>query len=120
METPVPNPMIGRVLSHYRILDKIGEGGMGVLYRAIDTHLDRVVALKLLHEDCITRADLRHRLLLEAKAASALNHPNIVTIYDIDRADGIDFIAMEFVEGQPLAQMIPSGGLPIGEALAIA
>jgi formylglycine-generating enzyme required for sulfatase activity/dienelactone hydrolase len=103
--------LIGRTIGHYEVIEKIGEGGMGAVYRARDIHLDRSVALKMLPGGSVANADRRRRFALEAKAASALNHPNIITIYDIDVADGVDFIAMEYVAGQTLAQLIPPGGM---------
>ena len=81
--------MIGTTLSHYLILEKLGEGGMGAVYEARDNHLDRLVAIKVLPAEKVAEAGSRRRFIQEAKAASALNHPNIVTIYDIDQADGI-------------------------------
>jgi serine/threonine protein kinase len=92
--------LIGRLLAHYKIFEKLGEGGMGIVYKARDTHLDRLVALKLLPSDRILAAGRIPRFEQEAKAASALNHPNIVTIYDIDHSGGEDFIAMEYVAGK--------------------
>ena len=92
--------MIGSALGHYRIEAKLGEGGMGVVYRAFDTHLDRPVAIKILRADATTSPERRRRFQQEAKAASALNHPNIVHIYDIGSSGGMDYIAMEFVGGQ--------------------
>jgi eukaryotic-like serine/threonine-protein kinase len=89
--------MVGRTVSHYQILEKLGEGGMGVVYKAMDTHLDRVVAVKVLPPEKVADVDRKRRFVQEAKAASTLNHPNIVTIHDIDSAEGIDFIAMELV-----------------------
>ena len=80
--------MIGRRLQHYEIIEKLGEGGMGVVYKAQDLHLDRPVALKVLPPEKVADPDRKRRFVQEAKAASALNHPNIITIYDIDRADG--------------------------------
>src|SRR5256712_3728394 len=109
--------MVGRTVSHYQILEKLGEGGMGVVYKAMDTHLDRLVAVKVLPPEKVADADRKRRFIQEAKAASALNHPNIVTIYDIDSADGIDFIAMEFVAGKTLDRCIPRHGLRLNEAL---
>src|SRR5262252_8266405 len=109
--------MIGRHLGHYEIVDKLGEGGMGVVYKARDHHLDRFIALKLLRADKVTDPDRRRRFVLEAKAASALNHPNIITIYDIDHADDLDFIAMEYVKGQTLRALAGRRGLPVADAL---
>jgi len=109
--------MIGRSLDHYQIVEKIGEGGMGVVYKARDLHLDRFVALKILPPEKVADPDRKRRFVQEAKAASALNHPNIVTIHDIDTAEGVDYIAMEFLAGRTLAQSIPPGGLPIATAL---
>ena len=83
--------MIGQTIAHYQILDKLGEGGMGVVYRATDMHLDRPVAIKLLRPETVADADRKRRFVLEARAASALNHPNIVTVHDIASADGVDF-----------------------------
>ena len=83
--------MIGQIVSHYEIREKLGEGGMGVVYKAHDSHLGRLVAVKVLPHDRVADAERKRRFIQEAKAASALNHPNIVTIYDIDSADGIDF-----------------------------
>jgi len=112
--------MIGRTVSHYRIVGKLGEGGMGVVYRAVDTRLERSVAIKFLPPEAVADPERKGRFVREAKAASALNHPNIVTIYDIGSADGLDFIAMEQVEGEPLDRRIPPQGLPIQEALRYA
>ena len=113
--------MIGQTLGHYRIDSKLGEGGMGVVYRAFDTHLERAVAIKVLRSDAIASPDRKRRFVQEAKSASALNHPGIVHIYDIDSAnlpDGpTDFIAMEFVPGKTLDQYIGIGGLSLKDAL---
>src|SRR5215471_16370888 len=109
--------MIGQALGHYRIEAKLGEGGMGVVYRAFDTHLDRSVAIKILRVDAITSPERKRRFLQEAKAASALNHPNIIHIYDISSSDGTDFIAMEFVPGKTLDQWIAPNGLPLKDTL---
>src|SRR5215472_3467299 len=111
------NLMIGQALGHYRIEAKLGEGGMGVVYRAFDTHLDRPVAIKILRADATTSPERKRRFLQEAKAASALNHPNIIHIYDINSSDGTDFIAMEFVAGKPLDQLIGKSGLPLRDIL---
>ena len=91
--------MIGRSIAHFEILDRLGEGGMGAVYKARDRRLDRDVALKVLLPETPANPDRRRRFVQEAKAASALNHPNIIHIYDIDEADGELFIAMEFVAG---------------------
>src|SRR5436190_6481044 len=113
--------MIGQTLGHYRVDSKLGEGGMGVVYRAFDTHLDRAVAIKVLRPDAVASPDRKRRFMQEAKSASALNHPGIVHIYDIDTAnlpDGpTDFIAMEFVPGKTLDQYIGKSGLSLKDAL---
>jgi eukaryotic-like serine/threonine-protein kinase len=112
--------MIGRTLGHYRIVEKLGEGGMGVVYKAQDLHLDRFVALKVLPPDKLTDRERQRRFTQEAKAASALNHPHIITIYDIASDGGIDFIAMEYVAGKTLDQAIPRHGMRLNDALKIA
>jgi len=109
--------MVGKTVSHYRVLEKLGEGGMGVVYKARDTHLDRLVAIKVLPPEKVADPERKRRFVQEAKAASALNHPNIITIYDIDTADGIDFIAMEYVAGKTLAELIGRKGLKLTETL---
>src|SRR4030095_15516775 len=113
--------MIGQTLGHYRIDSTRGEAGMGVVYRAFDTHLDRAVAIKVLRPDATASPDRKRRFVQEAKSASALNHPGIVHIYDIDSAnlpDGpTDFIAMEFVPGKTLDQYIGKSGLSLKDAL---
>src|SRR5689334_21662332 len=112
--------MLGQVLGHYRIEAKLGEGGMGVVYRAFDTHLDRPVAIKVLRADATTNAERRRRFQQEAKAASALNHPNIVHIYDIGLSGSTDYIAMEFVAGKTLDRLIGKSGLALRDALKYA
>ena len=98
--------MIPKTIAHYEILAPIGEGGMGVVYRALDTRLGRPVAVKLLSPEGAIDGERRKRFVQEARAASALNHPHIITIYDIGQAEGLDFIAMEYVPGPSLAQAI--------------
>jgi serine/threonine protein kinase len=112
--------MPDRNLSHYELLEEIGKGGMGVVYKARDTRLDRFVAVKLLPPEKMSDPDRKRRFVQEAKAASALNHPNIVTIHEIDSLDGVDFMVMEYVEGAPLDRLIPAKGLPIEQTLAYA
>ncbi|MEO8431180.1 MAG: protein kinase [Acidobacteriota bacterium] len=109
--------MIGTHLKHYRIVEKIGEGGMGVVYRALDSHLDRTVAIKVLRPEAVGDPERKWRFVREAKAASALNHPHIVTIHDIDSDEGVDFLVMEYLEGTPLDRLIPKTGLSIRETL---
>jgi TolB-like protein/predicted Ser/Thr protein kinase len=111
--------MIGQTISHYRIVDKLGQGGMGIVYRAHDTKLDRPVALKFLAPELTRDETARQRFVQEAKAAAALNHPNIVTIYEVDEIDGQTFIAMEYIAGSSLRERIAAGPLPVGEAEAI-
>jgi serine/threonine protein kinase len=111
------DPMIGQALGHYRIEAKLGEGGMGVVYRALDTHLDRPVAIKILRADPTTSPERKYRFVQEAKAASALNHPNIIHIYDISSSGDTDFIAMEFVAGKTLHQLIGKNDLSLRDTL---
>jgi serine/threonine protein kinase/Flp pilus assembly protein TadD len=111
--------MIGKTISHYKILDKLGEGGMGVVYKAQDTKLDRIVALKFLPKHLISDPVEKERFVHEAKAASALNHPNITTIYEIDEFEGQMFIAMEYCEGMTLKQIIEKETLSIKKVLDV-
>src|SRR5512144_1072252 len=112
--------MVTKTLSHYEIVSSIGEGGMGVVYRALDTRLGRPVALKLIRHDEAISAEQRKRFVHEARAASALNHPHIITIYDIGQDRGIDFIAMEYVAGTSLAEKIAGRRLGLDEWLNLA
>ena len=109
--------MLGRVLDHYRIESKLGEGGMGVVYKARDTLLGRAVAIKVLPGDKVADPTRKQRFVQEAKAASGLNHPNIITIHEIRSAGGVDFIVMEYVEGATLADVIPHHGMRVHQAL---
>ena len=110
----------GTRLGPYEILAPIGAGGMGQVYKARDTRLDRMVAIKVLRADKVADAERKQRFRQEAKAASSLNHPNLITLYDIGSEDGIDYLAMEFVAGKTLGQLTPRNGMPIGELLGYA
>ncbi len=111
--------MLGRTIAHYEILDKVGEGGMGVVYKARDTHLERLVAIKVLPPEKVADPERKRRFILEARAASALNHPNIITVHDIASEAGVDFLVMEFVAGKTLDQLIGRKGLRVNEALKV-
>ena len=121
--------MIGQTLSHYRVLDAVGAGGMGVVYRAMDERLDRTVALKMLSEPLVLDRTAVDRLIREARAVSALNHPNIVTVHEIVETESSCFIVMEFVQGRtlrtiaaepPSSELVVKLGGQIATALAVA
>jgi len=112
--------MIGQRVLHYQILEKLGEGGMGVVYKARDTRLDRLVALKFLPPERVADPERKRRFIREARAASGLNHPNIITIHDIASERGVDFMVMEYVAGKALDRLIPRKGLRLNEALKYA
>src|SRR5262245_58621401 len=113
-------PLVGRTLSHYQVQSLLGRGGMGEIYLARDPRLERAVALKILPPDLAFDADRMQRFTQEAKAASALNHPNVATIHDIGQSGDVRFIVMEYVEGQTLAERIASGPLAVAEIVDVA
>ncbi len=111
--------MVGQTISHYKIVDKLGEGGMGVVYKAEDTRLDRTVALKFLAPHLVSNEEVRKRFVREAKTAAALQHPNICTVHEIDEIGGRTFIAMAYLEGRELAAEIAEGPLEIERAFKL-
>jgi len=112
--------VIGSTISHYKIVEKLGEGGMGVVYEAEDTKLHRQVALKFLAQHLLDDPEAKERFLREAQAAAALHHPNVCPVYEIDEVDGKTFLAMAFLKGETLEDLIAKGPLPIKDALDIA
>lgn len=114
-----PSQLVGQTLGHYRILEQIGAGGMGVVYRAYDNRLDRNVAVKVLPPGALPDERDRKRFRKEAVALAKLNHPNIATIHDFDTQDGTDFLVMEYVVGTTLADKLSSGALPEKQVFAI-
>ena len=112
--------MIGQTISHYRITAKLGEGGMGAVYQAEDLKLQRPVALKFLTSELAAEPQGRERLLMEARAASRLNHPNIATIYEVGETENLLFIAMELVTGETLKDIMRRGVLPASQLLDLA
>src|SRR5260221_518371 len=115
-----PTVMVGKTLGHYEVVAKLGEGGMGVVYEARDRRLDRRVAIKVLPPAKVSDPARKQRFIQEAKAASALNHPNIITIYDIDSENGCDYIAMELVPGRTLDDIVTRRRPRLPEALRYA
>ena len=112
--------LAGKRLGPYEILSAIGAGGMGEVYRARDTRLDRIVAIKVLPAHLADRAELRERFEREARTVASLNHPHICTLYDIGHQDGTDFLVMEYLEGETLAQRLLKGALPLDQVLQYA
>src|SRR6266496_3451969 len=113
---PIPEATI----AHYRIMEPLGAGGMGAVYKAYDKTLQRVVALKVLRPEYVAQQDRRRRFFQEARAASALNHPHILTVYEVGEEDGKPYIAMEYIEGETLRKKIKARELPVKETLDIA
>jgi len=112
--------LIGKTLGRFRITDKLGAGGMGEVYKARDTRLDRTVAIKVLPAAVAKDADLRSRFEREARSISSLNHPNICTLYEFDSSEGNDFLVLEYIEGETLASKLDKGALKLEDALRIA
>ena len=112
--------MIGQTISHYRITEKLGEGGMDVVYKAEDTKLERAVALKFLAPQLLEDEEARKRFTREAKAAAALDHPTVCNIYEIDEADDQTFLAIAYVEGKAVRDKVQKRPLKLDEALDIA
>ena len=111
--------MTGQPISHYQVLEPLGQGGMGEVFKARDTRLNRLVAIKVLRGDVLSNAARKQRFIQEAQAASALNHQNIVTVHDIFQHDGIDCLVMEFVPGKTLDALIPKQGMRLNDARSV-
>src|SRR6201987_5589795 len=109
----------GTKLGPYEIQSLLGTGGMGEVYRARDTRLDRVVAVKVLASHLSSSPELKQRMEREARAISSLNHPHICQLYDIGSQDGTDYLGMEFLEGETLAEKLPNGALPLAELFKV-
>ena len=118
--TPEFGYVIGSRVLHYEILGKLGEGGMGVVYRARDLKLGRDVALKLLPQELVGDPERRRRFDLEARAVATLKHPNIITVYSVEESEDACFITMEYIEGSTLSTEIVKGGMPVGKLLDVA
>jgi serine/threonine protein kinase len=112
--------VLGRTLSHYRILEEISRGGMGIVYRAVDLKLDREVALKVLPSELVADPERKRRFVQEAKAAAKLEHPHIGVVHEIDEAEGVSFIAMELIRGEALRDIINKEKLPVARSLELA
>ncbi|MFQ5583656.1 MAG: serine/threonine-protein kinase [Calditrichia bacterium] len=112
--------MIGKTILHYKIIEQIGQGGMGVVYKALDTKLNRTVAIKVLPPHLLVSEDDRSRFNREARAAAALNHPNIATVYEINEHEDVPFIVMEFIKGKTLNENLQEKPFHLKEVLSIA
>src|SRR6266480_3687397 len=112
--------MTAESIAHYRIIRKLGAGGMGEVYLALDTKLDRKVAIKVLQPDSLADDHLKKRLLKEAQAAARLDHPNICAVHDVNEADSFTFIVMQYIEGETLAEKMDRQPLELNTALALA
>src|SRR5690348_1463464 len=115
-----PVTSIGQTLGHYRILEEIGKGGMGVVYRALDEHLNREIAIKVLPPGALQDERARKRFRKEAQSLSQLNHPNIATIHHFDSQGGVDYLVMEYVPGKTLREIISHGPRPETQTVALA
>src|SRR6185295_3954466 len=116
---PRTDAMIAESIAHYRIIKKLGAGGMGQVYLALDTKLDRKVALKVLRPESLDEENLNKRLVREARAAAKLDHPNICAVYEVNEADSLTFIVMQYIEGETLAEKMEREPLEVSTVLAI-